>query len=266
MRRKGSKRSVQEERYRDLSDTESDDIHINKSQKQVNENGVCDAPKIIEPGFMESFKDYRTFYLWIMIILTSSYPFYIASNFKSYEQQDLNDDSFITLVGSLGAVMNGLSRGFWATLQDFFGFKKVYLSLLVLEIVIAFTFVAVHKNKALYLIWTLISFSTLGGHFSIFAPLCAKIYGPTTGGKIFTFIFTGFATATLVNWVLTKQTSSKAIAYETLFYILASMAVVGMVLVIFLNTKTKVKKLDADVESKLPTPTEKAKLLDDSSY
>lgn len=127
--------------------------------------------EIIEPTFMESVKDYRTIYMWVILIFTSSYPFYIASNFKSYEQRDIQDDRFITLVGSLGAVVNGLSRGVWSTLQDFFGFKKVFLFLLVVEVIVAFTFVAIHKIKALYLIWVLISFSTLGGHFSIFATL-----------------------------------------------------------------------------------------------
>ena len=79
--------------------------------------------KIIEPTLKQSIFHYRTLYIWILIILSSSFPFYIASNFKSYESIDVDDESFITLVGSIGAVVNGVSRGGWATLQDIFGFK-----------------------------------------------------------------------------------------------------------------------------------------------
>mmetsp|Transcript_23324 Transcript_23324/g.20705 ORF Transcript_23324/g.20705 Transcript_23324/m.20705 type:complete len:118 (+) Transcript_23324:770-1123(+) len=114
---------------------------------------------------------YRTAYIFIMMILSSSFPYYISSNFKSYETIDVPDEKFITLVGSLGAIVNGLSRGVWATLQDVFGFKIIYITLLVLEVSIAFTFVAIHKIKALYLIWVLVAFACLGGHFAIFPTL-----------------------------------------------------------------------------------------------
>ena len=206
--------------------------------------------QIVEPTFKEAFQDYRTFYIWVMIVFSSSYPYFIASNFKTYEQRDIHDDRFITLVGSLGAIVNGLSRSFWATLLDFFGFKIVFMSLLVMEISVAFTFVLIHEIRELYLIWVLISFSTLGGHFSIFPTLCARIYGPSMGGKVFTFIFTGFALATLVNWLLSKQTSAGNIKYDILFYILGSMGIVALILAFFFNEKTKVMNLDSSTIKK----------------
>ncbi|CAI2367819.1 unnamed protein product [Moneuplotes crassus] len=199
-----------------------------------------------EPTLVEAFKDYRAYYIWLIILLSSSYPYFIASNFKTYEQVDIHDDRFITLVGALGAVVNGLSRGFWATLQDFFGFKRVFTCLLVLEITIAFTFVAVHKVKFLYLIWVLISFSTLGGHFSMIPTLCAKIFGPNTGGKIFGFIFTGFGSATLIGWFLTKAVSHDKISYDSLFYILGFMAGIALVMVFFLKDNTIVQKISSN--------------------
>lgn len=104
-----------------------------------------------------------------MMFLSSSYPYYISSNFKTYETIDVNDETFITIVGSIGAVVNGLSRGFWAALQDYLGFKKIYFCVLTLDILLAFTFVLIHKIKALYLVWVCISFAVLGAHFSIFA-------------------------------------------------------------------------------------------------
>ena len=117
--------------------------------------------------------------------------------------------------------------------------NKVYMVLLVIEIWIAFTFVLVHTIKPLYLIWVWCSYACLGGHFSIFPTLWAQIYGPLNGGKVYSLLFTGFATATLLNWFLSKQ-SGKSISYDVLFYILASLAVIAFVLAIFLNTTPKV--------------------------
>jgi len=128
-------------------------LDIKDDATDTSDNDIKEEIKTIEPTFVEAIKDYRTIQLWLLILCSSSFPYYIANNFKSYEQRDINDDKFITIVGSIGAIFNGLSRSFWSSLQDIIGFKKVYISLLILEIAVAFTFVAIHKVKILYLIW-----------------------------------------------------------------------------------------------------------------
>lgn len=124
----------------------------------------------IEPTFIETLKDYRTFYLWVMVLLAASFPLYIASNFKTFGQNDINDDTFTTVVGALGAIANGFSRGPWAYLMDRIGFKPVITILLILQLVVSFTIGAVNHIRYMYLIWVFISFSILGGYFSIFPP------------------------------------------------------------------------------------------------
>lgn len=59
----------------------------------------------------------------------------------------------MTIVGSVGAAINGISRLGWATAFDYLSFKYVYITLLVIEIIMAFTFELIHKVKVLYLIW-----------------------------------------------------------------------------------------------------------------
>jgi hypothetical protein len=106
--------------------SETGEIELNEVEEPLLENNR-QTIQIKEPTLIESFKDYRTLYLWFMILFSSSFPFYIASNFKTYGLIDIKDETFVTLVGSIAAAMNGLSRGVWSTLQNYFGFKKVYL-------------------------------------------------------------------------------------------------------------------------------------------
>ena len=77
----------------------------------------------------------------------------MAGNFKSYAQKDIHDDHFITLVGSMGAVFNAISRPFWSSLVDFIGFKTVYLIMLILQVIFSFTLETVHENKMCFMIW-----------------------------------------------------------------------------------------------------------------
>ena len=237
IRRKQQSNSVEED--------QDDATSVEKNERLLSTPLSSDQTEIVknvDPTFLQSMKDYRTLQIWIMMICSCSFPLYIASNFKSYEQKDLNDDQFITIVGSVGAVFNGVSRGFWSSLMDLVGFKIVYITLLILEIAIAFTFALVHKVKALFFVWVCCSFTCLGGHFSIFPTLSAKIYGPAAGGKVYTVLFTAFAMGTIINFILTKQSGKGSIDYEVLFYILASMAILSLISAIFLNVNKKVIK------------------------
>ena len=77
------------------------------------------------------------------------------------------------------------------------------------------------------------------------------------GGKVYTFIFIAFATGTLLNWILSKQTSNGNINYEVLFYILAGMAAVAFILALFFKDYTLVVKSEEIEESN----NEKKKLI-----
>ena len=88
-----------------------------------------------------------------MIFFSASYPYYIAVNFKSFGGLYIQNDKFITVAGSLGAIFNAVGRLAWAPLFDLLGFKIMYFSLLVLEMGIAFTFWTIHQRQELYLVW-----------------------------------------------------------------------------------------------------------------
>lgn len=59
------------------------------------------------------------------------YGVFVANIFKMAAQDSILD-STLTLAGALGAMFNGTSRIIWATLQDYWGFKKTYFILLMI--------------------------------------------------------------------------------------------------------------------------------------
>lgn len=65
--------------------------------------------------------------LWLVLTLTSSIPFgmFIAFNYKEYGMIKLSNDSFLTVIGSCGAVFNGLGRFFWGVMFDKFSFRVI---------------------------------------------------------------------------------------------------------------------------------------------
>jgi hypothetical protein len=65
-----------------------------------------------------------------MLLFGLFFGVYMAASYKTVALDKI-DDRILTLAGSVGSVCNGSSRIIWATAQDRFGFKKVYLYLMV---------------------------------------------------------------------------------------------------------------------------------------
>jgi len=77
--------------------------------------------------------------------LTTSIPFgmFIAFNYKEYGMTKMSgNDSFLTVIGSIGAVFNGVGRFFWGLMFDKFSFRVISsiinIVLLICALVIPF--------------------------------------------------------------------------------------------------------------------------------
>ena len=60
----------------------------------------------------------------------------IAANYKTIGTSvpELNDDFYLTIVGSLSSVMNFLTRLFWGNMLDKFSFRKLWIANIILSI------------------------------------------------------------------------------------------------------------------------------------
>ncbi|CAI2369103.1 unnamed protein product [Moneuplotes crassus] len=228
------KRESQEDRVESSNNGLSSDHLIVSVEENI---------EIVEPTYKEAMLHYRTLYIWVMIVLSVSYPMLMASHFKTYANIDVPDEKFLMITGSFGAAMNGLSRGIWAYFQDIYGFKAVFLTLIIFQILIALTVDFIHKVKVLYFIWTLVTYFCLGGYFSIFPTVNAKLYGAVTGGKVHGTIFCAFSTSTILNLLLLRLESSRHLEYAQIFYIQAGFSIIVAIMTILFDDATLIKKV-----------------------
>jgi MFS transporter, OFA family, oxalate/formate antiporter len=126
--------------------------------------------------FKEGLTSFRFWHMGFMLYFGLFYGIYMASVYKTTAQHILSDHT-LTTAGAIGSVCNGGSRIFWATLQDKYGFKKVYTCLLTLQLIVAFSIYSVKESAFFYTLWVSFSFLCEGGHFSMFPTLSAKIFG-----------------------------------------------------------------------------------------
>ena len=132
-----------------------------------------------------------------MNILTIMFGTFIVGSFKSYgEAFKIKQDLFLSVTGALASVF-ACFRFIWSFLLDHFSYKKVYGSLIALQILLAWTFPIIIKSQWLFSIWVSLTFFCEGGHFTLAPAIYKKLFG-SEGVRVFGWGFTFIGIASLL--------------------------------------------------------------------
>mmetsp|Transcript_48257 Transcript_48257/g.35438 ORF Transcript_48257/g.35438 Transcript_48257/m.35438 type:complete len:273 (+) Transcript_48257:336-1154(+) len=72
--------------------------------------------------------------LFINFVFFIFYGYFVINIYKLYGAETINDDFILTLIGSVGAIANGVLRIFWSTLLDYYAFKTVFTVLICVQL------------------------------------------------------------------------------------------------------------------------------------
>jgi OFA family oxalate/formate antiporter-like MFS transporter len=160
------------------------------------------------------------------------YGLFVASVYKNSASMVLSD-KVLTIAGSIGSFCNGSSRFIWASAMDYFGFKKVYTVIMIMQLVACSTIYQARYNGDIYIGVVAMSFLCEGGHFSLFPAVCMKVFGTKSGGQICSILFWGAALSALSSFVITQV--SKEINYQLVYQIALALTVVNCASLFFMS-------------------------------
>jgi hypothetical protein len=136
--------------------------------------------------------------IYIMNFCSVTLGFYVVNEFKAYGNiNGLNDDKYLSFVGSMAAIMNSC-RFVWSGLLDKFTYKTVYGALLVIQIGISLTMHMIRQNQILYCIWVSTALFCLGAHFSLVPNQLKKVFGVKRAIQMYSIVFSYAAVACCV--------------------------------------------------------------------
>lgn len=114
----------------------------------------------------------------------------IAFNYKEYGFLKIKDDEFLTLVGSIGAISNGIGRLFMGVLFDKLSFKVIStlinLTFLICSFLIPFVY-----NQYLYMALVLLVYFAYGGCYSVYPTHAVRTIGSKLGSRYYFAVFAG---------------------------------------------------------------------------
>ena len=158
------------------------------------------------------------FSLYFISVTEIFFGYFIMTKYKVYGAGFIKDDQFLTLIGSIGSLLNGLFRIFWAGMLDYFPFKKINTVLLLLLTIVLFTVQAAVHNKYTYLVVVALAMKCEGAMAAIVPTLCLKKFGITRGHQVFSFVYSSYGIASLTGSVL-NATIGVWVGFEGMVYV-----------------------------------------------
>ena len=124
-----------------------------------------------------------------ILILATCGVFLVNGNYKTYVKEEIEDDGFLTLIGTIGAIGNGCSRFFWNLLFNKTGYKTVMLINIMLCITVLSTIRFTSQDQNIYLIEVFLMNCCLGGYLVITPTFAQLTFGQEVGSNIYGFFW-----------------------------------------------------------------------------
>jgi hypothetical protein len=171
-------------------------------------------------------------FIVLTILMSGSGMYLMNGNYKTYVKKTIDDDEFLTLVGVLAGIANGVSRFFWNLLFMKTGYRFVMSLILGMAITVYATIRFTVENELAYLFEIFIINLCLGGLLVVTPTVIQIIFGTTTGSNIYGFFWCFIATSNWIQYFYVGYVS-KSIGFDNVLYICLAMATVPFLILIF---------------------------------
>lgn len=109
------------------------------------------------------------------------FGFFMMNSFKMFGSHYINDDKFLTFIGSFGALFNGCLRIVWSALLDYYPFRNVFSGLIAIQILVILTISWSVNNKWTYLLSVSMSNMCEGAISAVMPTLTLHVFGTKRG-------------------------------------------------------------------------------------
>lgn len=179
------------------------------------------------------------FWLLSALVFTSALYFYfLVYSWKVYFMSKLPwvNDAMLSYMALFGGLLNGFSRIFIGLALEKIRFKYMYLAMIALGLVGAFTIDSLAVSYGAAVFYLCMGFLQSALFFVMLPPLCSNIFGPLHGPKLYPMIKLSATLANFTQYFLFKFYGVDG-NYSNLFYIYGSFLVFSLILCLLLNFK-----------------------------
>ena len=182
-----------------------------------------------------------------MFVFGQIFSTFFSYSFKLYGQSSTEhppiSDTTLTWAACIGSgVINGISRVSIGSFVDSVGFKKLFMGLMIIQLVNSLACYWAAWYTPAYFICVLVNYMVIGGMYAIFPVTVTNIFGLDMGPKVYVWILLGCSFVAVFN-LLETAVIKALIGFEALFYINSAFQLLCIVVTYFYEEKLDVQRL-----------------------
>mmetsp|Transcript_7854 Transcript_7854/g.13170 ORF Transcript_7854/g.13170 Transcript_7854/m.13170 type:complete len:371 (+) Transcript_7854:199-1311(+) len=124
-----------------------------------------------EAKLLDILKSRKFLHIYSLACCHLFYGYFFTGAYKQYGKDYINDDRFLSIVGSTASLFNGFFKFLLATLLDYYPFRKVYGCIICLEIVLIYAVQFSVTNKWAFMLASQMTFMCDGSMMSMLPAL-----------------------------------------------------------------------------------------------
>ncbi|XP_045201987.2 uncharacterized protein LOC123555424 [Mercenaria mercenaria] len=182
----------------------------------------------------------RSFYLvWLIVLSVCCGMQFVFSLYKAYGQRFIEDDHFLSLVGSLSSIFNCIGRPTWGAFMDKFGYRVTVRCLSFGLAVFAGTLPLTEQMpKELFAVWICALFFFFCGMWAVTPSALAKLFGPRNMAVNYGFINSAVSVGNITAGITGMALKSR-IGWHGLYFMSAGLSAAPFVLSFFFNGRDR---------------------------
>lgn len=202
------------------------------------------AEGMVEFTRKEMLSKYQFWLVWGSYILGCLPGLLVIGTYKTFANSDPTFPisglgTLLILVGSIGALFNGLGRISWGKVADILDYKKALLLLFTVQAVMLFLYFTTYINYVYYFIATCVIFFCFGGNLSLYPTATADLFGNRNLGQNYGIMFTAYGIAGFIQAVATNTIVLGLGGYLPLYLLVGGITVGAFILVFFIKPPKK---------------------------
>lgn len=218
-------------------------VHNNETQQHKNNNKHIDNT-INNSNLKEILHDKRIYQIIIMNFCTLYFCFMVTNTNRSFGQLNLLNEKVLSNLSKVAAIINGSGRLVWGALFDKFGFKKLYILIVAVEIGISSTIFQFGNNTIVYFIMVCVTALLLAGNIALMIPLYPKIFGIKYGTEVNGICIALYSFSCILGPVVAKFVVHERKDYQRLYLSGTVLAVISFIVVCMFKEEPFVFKND----------------------
>ena len=216
--------------------------HANNEQHH---NNKCNYEDNNNKGKLkEILHDKKIYQIITMNFCTLYFCFMVTNTNRSFGQLNLLNEKVLSNLSKVAAIINGSGRLLWGALFDKFGFKRLYLLIVGVEIGISSTIFHFGNNTLVYFIMVCVTALLLAGNIALMIPLYPKIFGIKYGTEVNGICIALYSFSCILGPIVAKFVIHERKDYQRLYLSGTVLAVISFIVVCLFKEEPFVFKND----------------------